>query len=105
MPCIAHTLKLVVQNALDNANDIASIINKIKHLVTFFKHSVSATDELNKICKLKLKQSVPTRCNSIYFMLEKCIICSDNIASTIVKFPNSPPMISGTQLFIAKEIM
>lgn len=38
-------------------------------------------------------------------MLERFIICSDNIASTILKFPNSLPMISGTQLFIEKEIM
>ncbi|KAL4119982.1 hypothetical protein QTP88_012732 [Uroleucon formosanum] len=105
LPCFAHTLNLVVQNALDDTNDIANIINQIKRLVTFFKHSVAATDELHKICKFKLKQSVPTRWNSVYFMLQRFIACSDNIASTIVKFPNSPPMISGAQLFVAKEIM
>jgi len=105
LPCFAHTLNLVVQNALDDTNDIDNLINDIKRLVTFFKHSVAATDEFNKISKLKLKQSVPTRWNSIYYMLERFIICSDNIASTIVKFHNSPPMISGAQLFIAKEIM
>lgn len=71
-PCFAHTLDLVVQNALDNNQIIASLINKVKSFVTFFKHSEqseSAMDELHKVCEYKLKQSVPTRWNSVYFML------------------------------------
>lgn len=105
LPCFAHTLNLVVQNALDSTQNIANIITMVKNLVTFFKQSVSASDELHKICKLKLKQSVPTRWNSIYYMLERFISCSDSIASTIVKFPKSPPMLSGSELFSINKIM
>jgi len=105
LPCFAHTLNLVVEDALDHTEDIAIIINKVKHLVTFFKQSVSASDELHKVCKLKLKQSVPTRWNSVYIMLERFINCSDFVASTIVKFPKGPPMLSGSELFSAKEVM
>lgn len=49
-PCFAHTLNLV----LENLKDVQSVINKIKTIVTFFKHSVSASDALKKICNLKL---------------------------------------------------
>ncbi|VVC42032.1 Ribonuclease H-like domain [Cinara cedri] len=48
-------IKNAVYNFFNDTNDIANIINKIKLLVTFFKQSVSATDELNKTFKLKLK--------------------------------------------------
>jgi hypothetical protein len=105
LPCFAHTLKLVVQNALDDAKNIANIITKVKNLVTFFKQSVSASDELHKICKYKLKQSVPTRWNSVFYMLDRFKSCSDSIASTIVKFPNGPPMLSGSELFSVNNMI
>ncbi|XP_016658747.1 uncharacterized protein LOC103308981 [Acyrthosiphon pisum] len=98
----------VVQNALDNNQNIASIIIKIKSLVKCFKQpkqSESAMDELHKICEYKLKQSVPTRRNSVYFMLNRFIICSENIASAIVKVPKGSPMSSGSELFAGKEII
>lgn len=105
LPCFAHTLNLVVQNALNDTENIANIINKVKHIVTFYEQCVSASDELYKVCKLKLKQSVSTQWNSVYFMLDSFINCSDFVASTIVKFPKGPSMLSGSELFIAKEIM
>lgn len=61
LPCFAHTLNLVIQNALDKTEHIVHLIDKVKHLVTFFRQSVVASDELRKVCNLKLKQSVPTR--------------------------------------------
>ncbi|XP_060863188.1 E3 SUMO-protein ligase ZBED1-like [Metopolophium dirhodum] len=78
LPCFAHTINLVVQNALDNTDNIATLINK---------------------------QSVSTRWNSVYYMLDRFINCSDHVASIIVKFPKGPTMITGSELFIAKEIM
>lgn len=98
MPCFAHTLNLVVQNALDDTKNIANIITKVKNLVTFFKQSVSASDELHKICKYKLKQSVTTRWNSVFYML-------DSIASTIVKFSYGPPMLSDSELFSVNKMI
>jgi len=107
-PCFTHTLDLVVQNTFDNNQNIASIINKVQSFVNFFKQSEqpesSALDELHKVCEYKLKQSVPTRRHSVYFMLNRFIICSENIASAIVKFPKGPTMLSGSELFTAKKI-
>lgn len=60
LPCFAHTLNLVTQNALDKIKEVKNIINKIKSFATFFKQSVSANDELNKLSAMKLNRSVPT---------------------------------------------
>lgn len=38
-------------------------------------------------------------------MLDRFITSSDFVASIIVKFPKGPPMLSGSKLFGAKEIM
>jgi len=61
LPCFAHTLNLVSERALANLTDVHNVITKIKSIVTFFKQSVAAFDELGKLCDFKLKQFVPTR--------------------------------------------
>lgn len=38
-------------------------------------------------------------------MLDRFINCSDHVASIIVKFHKGPTMITGSELFIAKEIV
>lgn len=38
-------------------------------------------------------------------MLDRFKSCSDSIASTIVKFPNGPPMLSGSELFSVNKII
>ncbi|KAL4126633.1 hypothetical protein QTP88_010845 [Uroleucon formosanum] len=99
-------IKNAVYACFDDTQDVALVIDKVKKkIVTFFKQSVSASDELRKISNFKLKQSVSTRWNSVYFMLDRFITCSDFIASIIVKFPKDPSMLSGSDLFSAKEIM
>lgn len=50
IPCFAHTLNLVAQNALDEKvnTNIQGLIKKVKQIVTWFKKSVVASDELRK---------------------------------------------------------
>lgn len=79
LQCYAHALNLLVDQALSDSPSIVQIINKVKQIVTYSKQSVKAADVIKYIQKnsgmtestiLKLKQSCPTRWNTIYFMLE-----------------------------------
>lgn len=68
--CFAHTLNLVVHDAL-KPKEIDCVIKKCKSLVTYFKNCNIATHQLitkqeNQNKKLlKVIQEVPTRWNSI----------------------------------------
>lgn len=50
--CFAHTLNLATRNALDELPEINNILKKVKEIVTFFKQSVNAANELKK-CQLR----------------------------------------------------
>lgn len=104
LPCFAHTLNLVTQRSLNDLEDVQNIISKIKAIVTLFKHSVNASDELRKLCDYKLKQSVPTRWNSVYFMMDRFVLCSNHIASVLINNRRGPSMLSAMEIDIAKEI-
>ncbi|KAJ8893533.1 hypothetical protein PR048_006131 [Dryococelus australis] len=95
---------------------LASITAGVKELgvcviVTFFKKSVGAADELRKtqefsgFPQLKAKQSVPTHWNPVYYMLEIFIELSEMAGLVLLQFPKAPPMITATQLLVFKEVI
>lgn len=90
LSCFAHTLQLVVNDAVKNSL-ILPIIDKSKSIVRAFKMSTVATEilrneqsKLNKP-KLKLIQEVPTRWNSLYFMIKRLLEVGDALAIAISK--------------------
>lgn len=105
LPCFAHTLNLVAMQVIDGNEEIKTLCEKVKTLIAFFKHSVAATDELRKFENLKLIQSVATRWNSTYYMLEHFITLSERIGSILLKYPKAPSMLSASDLQLAKEIV
>lgn len=58
IPYFALTLNLVAQNAISSVTDLCLLINKVKSITTWFKHSVLASDELRKVSNSKLIQEV-----------------------------------------------
>ncbi|KAK3890989.1 hypothetical protein Pcinc_005154 [Petrolisthes cinctipes] len=77
VPCFAHTLNLVVQSAMKNSEEVRHVREKVRAIVTFFHHSVKASDKLAEVQeekgfhKKKLITDVDTRWNSVYYMLER----------------------------------
>ncbi|XP_076683805.1 zinc finger BED domain-containing protein 4-like [Andrena cerasifolii] len=77
IPCYAHTLQLVVKEAIKKSADILEILKNCKAIVTFFHRSTVAYDKLNAVQKqhnptlqpLTLIGDVETRWNSQYDML------------------------------------
>lgn len=103
--CFAHTLNLVATSLLKNNNEVNALCTKIKTLITFFKHSVSAADELRKHNTKKLIQSVPTRWNSTYYMLERFIELSESLTVILLKLPKTPPMLLTLEVQLAKVVI
>lgn len=77
--CVAHTLQLVIHDALFTQTSVESVIKKARKIVTHFKHSEQACRKFcdcQKSCDLpehKLLQDVETRWNSTYIMLERLV--------------------------------
>jgi len=80
LPCFAHTINLIVTDSIKASTVLKTVIDKVKAIVTFFKHSVNASDELRKLqvrngikegATLKLKQECETQWNSMYYMLSR----------------------------------
>ncbi|XP_005113571.2 zinc finger BED domain-containing protein 1-like, partial [Aplysia californica] len=75
--CFAHSLNLIVRDALKNSGELVELITKVKSVVSFFHHSVKATEKLLSFQQnlgrqqRKLIQDVDTRWNSTLHMLRR----------------------------------
>lgn len=80
LPCVAHTVNLVVQDALKSPI-IVPVHHKAKNIVDFFHRSTVAASKFTSYQRqmrpdkvpLKLVNDVKTRWNSSYMMLERLL--------------------------------
>jgi hypothetical protein len=105
IPCFAHTLNLVAQNAIARVTDLSLLIKNVKSIVTWFKHSVVASDELRKVSNSKLTQEVPTRWNSTFYMLERFIALRRFINDIVNRNTSAPPMVCAKDIEEIIEII
>lgn len=103
--CFAHLLNLVAFWSIEAIPEIKLLIDKVKRVVTWFKHSVRASDELRAESCLKLIQSVETRWNSTYEMIERFLHRSPILNSIIHRHTTAPSMTSAAENCHLKEIM
>jgi hAT family C-terminal dimerisation region/BED zinc finger len=75
--CMAHTLQLVLHDALFSQTTVENIVKKSRKIVTHFKHSEQACRHLSD-CQVscdvpvhRLIQDVETRWNSTFLMLQR----------------------------------
>lgn len=87
--CYAHTLNLIVTDALKHEL-VSNIIEKVKNLVSHFKRSNLDTEKLLKYQKdagdqmpKKLVQEVKTRWNSTFYMLDRITNIQDAVKATV----------------------
>lgn len=46
IPCLVHTINLVVKAAINSCEDVVQVQKRIKEVVSYFHRSVKASDEL-----------------------------------------------------------
>lgn len=101
---------MVAAKPFDSSTDIKEFVTQIKDIVRYFKHSVAASDELRKCqdmrqAPLKLIQSVSTRWNSMFYMIERFVNLSEKVAAILLKNSSAPPMLTASQLETARDLI
>ncbi|XP_057662496.1 E3 SUMO-protein ligase ZBED1 [Diorhabda carinulata] len=110
--CLAHTLNLVVENAV-NSSEVKLFLDKVRKIVTWFHQSGVGAEELRQI---QMQQGVPegklkhligdvsTSWNSQLFMIERFVSMSSTIGSILINHPNAPQMLQANEIVVLKEI-
>ncbi|CAG9862308.1 unnamed protein product [Phyllotreta striolata] len=113
VPCFAHTINLVCEQALKNTQNLDKLIEKVRTIVVWFKRSVHASDELRRIQQnrgtpegnmLKMILDVKTRWNSTYYMLERFLKLAPLIGNIILSNVNAPNMVNASDLEELKQV-
>lgn len=106
IPCFAHTLNLVAEGTMA-CSEWQHIVSKTKAIVTWFKQSCIASDELRKAtsAETKLIQSVPTRWNSTYYMVQRFLELRTVINYILFRHATAPQMLSGSEISIASSVL
>lgn len=106
--CYAHSLNLIVQSGLEV---FEATINKIKRIVLHFKKSTKSSEKLtqyqlknNYTQPKKLIQSVPTRWNSVYYMIKRFVELKDCIRATVAVIDIDLPVITTEEWDICSQV-
>ncbi|XP_047513431.1 E3 SUMO-protein ligase ZBED1-like isoform X1 [Pieris napi] len=113
IPCMAHLLNLIVDGATRDNAPVLEIANRVKAIVTYFKQSVNAMDDLRAEQEgqkkegevLTLIQSVSTRWNSCLDMLERFNTLSAIVAKILATRRNAPDMITSSELSVIRDLI
>ncbi|KAK3870849.1 hypothetical protein Pcinc_023961 [Petrolisthes cinctipes] len=111
IPCLAHTLNLVVKDALNGTSGLNEIVKKCSSICSFFHHSSKSSDKLKEIqCQLglpehKLIQSVDTRWNSTFYMLERLVEQQTAITTVLCLLGKNSLCLNETELQIIKNCL
>lgn len=107
MRCFAHTLDLIAKIPEERPDPKASI-DEIKVITRFFKKSGQAGVMLRRAQgkeKLGLKQSCPTRWNSVFIQMERFLLLKEHVDEILPKFKKGPGNISKESLVLIKDLM
>ncbi|CAI6356960.1 unnamed protein product [Macrosiphum euphorbiae] len=98
----------VVTIVTDNAS---SMIKACQRLVTYFKNSNIATNQLiteqeNQNKKpLKVIQEVPTRWNSMYHMIKRILELKNDITIVLLRLPSAPTVLTLENTLVLQDLI
>ena len=107
--CFAHSLNLVVQNALKTTDPLKV---KVKHIVEYFHRRTVASEKLESLqlqmrpdnSPLKLKNDVVTRWNSTFYMCNRLCELQEPLEAAIAVLHNPVVSLSADERVILKEV-
>ncbi|XP_072157560.1 zinc finger BED domain-containing protein 4-like [Bemisia tabaci] len=106
--CIAHVLNLIAEVVLANPF-LAPLLAPVKAIITASIQSYILSDELRDAQPpgeaLKLMQSVITRWNSEFYMIQRFLKLKDYISGVLINHPDSVQMISARKVSELQEVM
>lgn len=106
LKCFAHTLDLVAKIP-EKVPEGKEAIGEVKAITKFVKKSGPANRLLRKLQgkkKLKLKQSVPTRWNSVFLQIERFFQIKDIVDEILTKVKKSPANVSDESMCFLKDM-
>ena len=97
LPCFAHTLNLVVKDALKRNGEIQNVLTRVKAIVRYFHTSVEAVDRLKDMQQKKkqLINDVETRWTSTIQMLRRYIGLHKEVTAVLVMLSKGHMCVSG----------
>lgn len=112
-PCVAHTINLTVTEAITSNKELSILLDKCRHLIGHFKHSVKSSNELRKYQKqlnapeLTLKNDVATRWNSVYIMIERLVTVKEALSLTLANLVSekAPENLSGCEWATLSDLL
>ncbi|CAH1104409.1 unnamed protein product [Psylliodes chrysocephalus] len=109
LPCIAHTINLIVKDAL---TVVENLVSKISDIVSHFKRSTVAKNKLDFYQKQngkepkKLVQSVATRWNSVFYMFRRITELKEEVRASLAALGKEDwPMLSNQEFDYVTEII
>ncbi|XP_047116057.1 E3 SUMO-protein ligase ZBED1-like [Schistocerca piceifrons] len=79
VPCLAHTINLVVKSSLNSNSELCIMWEKAREIVSLFKTCCNANEKLHEIQDLmkkpvhKLIQETETQWNNMFYMLQRLV--------------------------------
>ncbi|XP_062563958.1 E3 SUMO-protein ligase ZBED1 [Armigeres subalbatus] len=109
--CLEQSLNRMTTAAIDQCHSFGEILSKIRSIVSFFKLSNNATDELRSIQIragktegeiMTVEIDEPTRWGTTLTMLHRFILLADHISVVLLRY-TKVPMLTGQEMAEAKE--
>ncbi|XP_063799800.1 zinc finger BED domain-containing protein 4-like isoform X2 [Pseudophryne corroboree] len=104
IPCFVHSLHLVVGRCL-GIETMSPLLSKSKAILTWFKQSVGASDELRQISENRLIQLIPKRWNATCHVFQQLRELQPYISEVIDQHPSAPPMLTASEFEDVNEIL